>query len=83
MTARNKKILKRTTKIIGFILFISIFVFSSFILLYFQYDKDLSNIDFNSGKELFTLISSIISSVSLSSLLWIVIFRLVKIFKKK
>ncbi len=84
MLAKNKKILKRTLKLIGFIIFTILFLALTCTLLYFKYDQNLGSIfKFENSQDIYTFIVSVISSISISSLLWIAIFRIIKLCKRK
>ena len=84
MTVKQKKIIFKTFKILGFILFLLAFLSISIILLYLKMDKDWNNlINPTTNDDIYSIIVSIISSLSVSSLLWITIGKLVKLFKRK
>ncbi len=84
MTVKQKKIISKTFKILGFILFLLAFLSISIMLLYLKMDKDWNNlINPTTNDDIYSIIVSIISSLSVSSLLWITIGKLVKLFKRK
>ena len=84
MTVKNKKIITKILKISGFIIFTILFLALTITLLYFKYDQDLGSIfKFENSQDIYIFITSVISSLSISSLLWIAIFRIVKLCKRK
>ena len=84
MTVKQKKIISKTFKILAFILFLLAFLSISIMLLYLKMDKDWNNlIHPTTNDDIYSIIVSIISSLSVSSLLWITIGKLAKLFKKK
>lgn len=84
LTAKRKKVLNRIFKSISYFLLVALFLGFTFVLLYFRYDRDLSQLfNPNSNNDIYTMIVSIISAISVSSLLWLAIARIVKIFKRK
>lgn len=84
LTAKNKKILARVFKTIGYLAFVSLFVGFSLILLWFKYDRNLTELlNISSDKDIYALITSVVSAISVSSLLWLAIFRIMKLLKRK
>lgn len=84
LTEKKKKVLRKVFKSIGYLLFVSLFVGFSLILLWFKYDRNLTELlNISSDKDIYALITSVVSAISVSSLLWLAIFRIIKLIKKK